>query len=188
MPENRLKRRAVSTQRHSNARNGLLQSSPSKKGQREEAPETRCGRCRAWLASPPACWATGARRPWSGPRAGEEASTQRAATLATGLRRLFLCFSFLGKGCRNPLLPLPGVGCLSGRPPLCAGEGRRNHHRTKKHREHTSRAARQPTAKATGFRRPRKERTEGDSCGAPLPKPSYTSPGTSRVQCSLAPP
>jgi Glycosyltransferase family 28 N-terminal domain len=82
------------------------------------------------------------------------------------------------------ILLLPGWGLLFLFP--CAG-GVGGTPTARKGTASTRPAARQPTAKATGFRSPRKERTEGDSCGAPLPKPSYTSPDTSRVQCSLAP-
>src|ERR1035437_6243181 len=38
---------------------------------------------------------------------GRSQHTGRAATPATGFHRLFLCFSFLGEGCGDPLLLLP---------------------------------------------------------------------------------
>ena len=41
-----------------------------------------------------------------------------AATQATGLRRLSLCFFYFGEGCRNPLLSLPRGRRLF----LCAGQ------------------------------------------------------------------
>src|ERR1035437_7918255 len=40
---------------------------------------------------------------------GGSQHTVRAATTATGLRRLFLCFCFLEKVCGGPLLLLPGL-------------------------------------------------------------------------------
>ena len=92
---------------------------------------------------------------------GESHLTQEAATPATGLYRLFLCFCFLGEVSSDPLLLLPEFG---GSPscPSFRVLARRNPHHT--NRQTTTRpAAWQPTTKApaptptTGARREKRE-------------------------------
>ena len=57
--------------------------------------------------------------------------------MATGFRRLFLCFSFFLTGLQDPLLLLPSwPSALFS----CVG-GRRNHQPTKRDREHTTSGA-----------------------------------------------
>ena len=65
-----------------------------------------------WAVPPRALWASplARRRQPLVPRRAEASTQRRAATSATGLYGLFLCFCFLGEVSADPLLLLPGVG------------------------------------------------------------------------------
>jgi hypothetical protein len=85
------------------------------------------------------------------------------ATPATGFHRLFLCFSFLGGGCGDPLLLLPGpLPCVLARPrgTDARGAGTDSGRTKAAHRGKPATADNRPPAKLTGAKDQRKP------CGA----------------------
>src|ERR1035437_1658451 len=98
------------------------------------------------------------------PTHGEQAGPG-PATPATGFHRLFLCFSFLGGGCGDPLLLLPGpLPCVLARPrgTDARGAGTDSGRTKAAHRGKPATAHRRPAAKLTGAKDQRKP------CGAPF--------------------